>query len=165
MVSEVADVTGLSAATVVKALGRLESGGLATMDGARIVFHADVFAQVAREDAAPSGERGVTDADDPDTEAVLRVFVRDGRLSQVPASAGKRRIVLEYLARMFEPGVRYPEREVNELLGRWHPDHAALRRYLVDAGLMIRADGEYWRSGGPVAVDPRSADAVTTGPA
>jgi hypothetical protein len=60
--------------------------------------------------------------------------------------------VLEHLARVFEPGVRYPEREVNALLAVWHADVAALRRYLVDEGLLTRRAGLYWRSGGYVDV-------------
>ena len=39
---------------------------------------------------------------------------------------------------------------VNLMLGRWHPDTAALRRYLVDEEFLDRAAGEYWRAGGPV---------------
>ena len=35
--------------------------------------------------------------------------------------------------------------------GRWaiqiHDDHAALRRYLVDDGLLTRENNTYWRSG------------------
>jgi hypothetical protein len=34
-----------------------------------------------------------------------------------------------------------------------HPDYAALRRYLVDAGFLDRAGGEYWRSGGTIDAD------------
>jgi hypothetical protein len=29
-----------------------------------------------------------------------------------------------------------------------HPDTAALRRYLVDEGILDREHGEYWRAGG-----------------
>ena len=54
--------------------------------------------------------------------------------------------------RVFEPGVRYPEREVNALLAVWHADVAALRRYLVDEGFLTREAGVYWRSGGRVDV-------------
>ena len=77
---------------------------------------------------------------------------RDGRLTSIPAQYTKRRVVLEHLVRVFEPGVRYPEREVNALLAVWHPDVAALRRYLVDEGLLSRAAGVYWRTGGYVDV-------------
>lgn len=79
-------------------------------------------------------------------------FVRGGRLASIPAQQSKRRVVLEHLVRVFEAGVRYPEREVNALLAVWHPDTAALRRYLVDEGLLTREAGVYWRSGGWVDV-------------
>ncbi len=78
--------------------------------------------------------------------------MRDGRLTSIPAHRAKRLVVLDHLVRVFEPGVRYPEREVNALLAVWHPDTAALRRYLVDEGLLSRDAGVYWRSGGTVEV-------------
>ena len=34
----------------------------------------------------------------------------------------------------------------------WARDVAAVRRYLVDEHLLERADGQYWRIGGPVDV-------------
>ena len=56
----------------------------------------------------------------------------------------------------FEPGVKYPERRVNEILSACHRDYAALRRYLVENGFLDRADQDhdwvYWRSGGSVDV-------------
>ena len=39
---------------------------------------------------------------------------------------------------------------VNAIVGRFSNDHAALRRYLVDAGFMDRDHGRYWRIGGRV---------------
>lgn len=84
------------------------------------------------------------------TERILRNFVRDGRIMQIPAAAAKRRVLLEWLAQEFEPGRHYSEAMVNLIIGQRHADTAALRRYLVDAGLMDRANGEYWRSGGAV---------------
>jgi hypothetical protein len=96
----------------------------------------------------------------PEDDAVLRRFVRDGRLLSVPAARAKRLVVLDHLAGLFEPGRRYPEPEVNELLGRYHPDYAMLRRYLVDDGFLDRTDEPapsgsrsvkvYWRTGGTV---------------
>jgi hypothetical protein len=65
----------------------------------------------------------------------------------MPARPAPRGIVLRWLAERFEPGRRYPEREVNELLRRSHPDNAMLRRYLVDHGLLERDHGVYWRPG------------------
>ena len=76
---------------------------------------------------------------------MLARFVRDDRLREMPARAAPRLIVLRWLAEQLEPGRRYAEREVNERLGRHHPDHAMLRRYLVDHGLLERDHGVYWR--------------------
>ena len=83
---------------------------------------------------------------------MLRAFVRDGRLRSIPASRTKRLVILDLLAQEFEPGRHYTERAVDETLRRWHDDVAALRRYLVDEGLLDRAGGEYWRAGGRVDV-------------
>lgn len=83
-------------------------------------------------------------------QAVLRRFFQGETLIEIPASRTKRLVVLERLALDFEPGVHYPEAQVNEMLERYHPDRAALRRYLVDEGFLDRAEGLYWRSGGRV---------------
>ena len=66
----------------------------------------------------------------------------------MPAKRSRRLVVLDHVAQVFEPGRRYPEREVNVLLRAFYDDYAALRRYLVDEGFLAREDGEYWRSGG-----------------
>jgi hypothetical protein len=77
----------------------------------------------------------------------------DGRLEQIPTARSKRLVVLDWLAQDFEPGRRYSEQMVNLVIGRRHPDAAALRRYLVDENILDRAGGEYWRIGGTVAVE------------
>jgi predicted O-methyltransferase YrrM len=63
----------------------------------------------------------------------------------IPTKHSKRRVFLEGLVPLFAPRRRYPEAEVNEVLRAVHPDVAALRRYLVEAQLLVRADGQYWR--------------------
>lgn len=77
---------------------------------------------------------------------VLRVFLRGGRLVSIPAQEKKREVILRYLMeRCFAEDRVYSEAEVNERLGEYNEDVAALRRYLVIAGLMTRAGGEYRR--------------------
>lgn len=90
-----------------------------------------------------------------DAAKVLRSFVRDGRLVSIPARAAKRRVVLDVIVQDFEPGARYRETTVNDLLRRWHPDVAAIRRYLVDEGFLEREGGcgDYWRAGGTVELE------------
>jgi hypothetical protein len=80
----------------------------------------------------------------------LRGYLRDGRIVTMPARRSRRLLLLTEVARVFEPGVRYPESAVNESLGVMFADYAALRRYLVDEDLLDRAEGKYWRIGGPV---------------
>ena len=77
----------------------------------------------------------------------LKAFVRDRRI-EAPAKMSRRRELLDVVAQAFEPGVRYPEPAVEDFLRRLYPDHAALRRYLVDEEFLDRANGEYWRIGG-----------------
>lgn len=80
----------------------------------------------------------------------LRGFVRDGRIDTMPAKRSRRLQLLAVVSQLFEPGVRYPEPAVNDLLVTLYPDWATLRRYLVDEEFMDRAGGAYWRIGGPV---------------
>ena len=88
-----------------------------------------------------------------DRERVLRAFVGpDGRLLSMPARHRKRLVVLDHVARVFEPGVRYPETEVNAMVRAFHDDVAMLRRYLVDEGFLDRDHGVYWRTGGTVVL-------------
>jgi len=86
-----------------------------------------------------------------DRDAVLRAFLApDGSLTAIPTKIRKRLVVLDLLAQQFEPGRHYEETEVNNALRAYHPDVAALRRYLVEEGFLDRAEGRYWRSGGTV---------------
>jgi hypothetical protein len=83
----------------------------------------------------------------------LRPYVRDGRITVMPARRSARLLLLDQVAQAFEPGRRYAEVAVNEILKALYDDHATLRRYLVDEELMSRTpDGTYWRSGGTVPV-------------
>ena len=150
-IEDVARLSGLALKDVALAARRLARAGLVHRDGHVLQLHADRFGAAARAaaEAAPPPEPLSAD---PAEDAVLSAFVRDGRLVSVPAQHGKRVVVLQHLVGVFEPGVRYPEREVNALLAVWHADVAALRRYLVDEGLLTRESGIYWRSGGWVDV-------------
>jgi hypothetical protein len=86
-----------------------------------------------------------------DPPAQLRAFIRDGRITVMPAKRASRLLLLDQVAQAFEPGRRYPEPVVDEILKALFDDHCALRRYLVDEDFLSRtADGIYWRAGGTV---------------
>ena len=84
---------------------------------------------------------------------VLRPFLQDGRITSIPTKLSKRRPLLEWLVNDFEPGRRYSEKMVNLVIGIRHADTAALRRYLIEEGLMERVDGVYWRTESPASAD------------
>jgi len=75
---------------------------------------------------------------------VLATFIKDGRLASIPAQYKKRRYVMEELARSFEWGRLYDEKEVNAILKTFHDDFASLRRELIDQRIMMRENGRYW---------------------
>ena len=83
-----------------------------------------------------------------DVRKVLKNFLNaDGSLKQIPPQGNKLLIVLHFIVDAFAFDTDYTEKEVNSILRRFHIDTAALRRYLVDNGLMDReSDGtRYWR--------------------
>ena len=148
---EVADRSGVDPRRAVRALKRLEKGGVVARHGNDWELRRDVIAEQARRTSAvpePYDEEGLA----PQQAAVLRSFLREGRLTTIPATRSKRLVVLDHIAKVFDIGVRYRERDVDALLHVFHPDHAALRRYLVDEGFLSREAGVYWRSGGSVEV-------------
>ena len=56
------------------------------------------------------------------------------------------RAACAFLAERFEPGRAYDEAQVNAILVDDAPDHATLRRLLVDHGYLERAAGVYRRA-------------------
>jgi hypothetical protein len=150
--SGLADALGLPLPRIRKHLNRLTATGIVRLSQDRTSYRLDAETlRWAAEQFGPPRDAGLAlGAATEDEEAVLRTFFRNGRLTEIPAKESKRRIVLERIALEFEPGVRYEERAVNAIVGRFFTDHASIRRYLVDEGFLSREAGEYWRTGGRV---------------
>lgn len=146
-VEDLADRLGVPQHRVERAFGRLRASGLID-DESRL--DAEALRSISQQlpDLAPADDAVLGGSWSAEERAVLGRFFERDRLREIPANRSKRLIVLERIVQQFEPGLRYQEREVDRRLQLFHPDHAALRRYLVDEGLMTRADGAYWRSGG-----------------
>jgi len=151
---ELAAMLGLKASTVSHHLSKLSKAGLvsAKAEGYYSVYHLNEAALQATTQRIFSTEQAAISIEDVDLDAYDRKVLADysladGRLKTLPAQRKKLDAILRYLVKSFSPGVRYSEKEVNEILARFHPDTASLRRELVGSKLMERegGGGEYWR--------------------
>lgn len=75
---------------------------------------------------------------------VIDAFMEYGKLKSIPAQRKKKRIILEEICKVFEPGRLYAEKEVNLLIADFHDDFCTLRRDMISEGLMQRDGQHYW---------------------
>jgi hypothetical protein len=81
-----------------------------------------------------------------DRRVLSDFLTTDGRIKALPMQNKKLTVILRHILPNFEPGMKYPEKQVNELLRRYFDDPASLRRYLVDYGMLKRENGIYWKA-------------------
>lgn len=153
-VEELASLLDLGASTVSHHLSRLGKVGLvaARAEGYYAIYslRTDVLEEMARRLLSKENLPGLADVGlDSFERKVLTAFTEaDGRLKAFPAQEKKYLVLLRHVVKAFEPGARYSEKEVNQILARYHEDTASLRRDLVDYHFMTRegGGGRYWRS-------------------
>lgn len=78
-------------------------------------------------------------------QKVIDAFFEYGKLKSIPAQRKKERIVLEEIAKAFEAGREYSEREVNLIIADFHDDFCTIRRDMIGEKLLVREGGRYWR--------------------
>jgi len=107
-----------------------------------------VLEQIARhlgaQDKLPSMAAAV-DLEAYNRKVLRDVMLPDGKLKVIPGQRKKREVVLRHILNDFQPEVHYTEKQVNEILARFHDDTATLRREMIAYKMMGRAEGEYWR--------------------
>ena len=153
---ELVEASGRDRRTVLTAIGDLRGVGLVRRVDDRYEIDIEALRAAARDAAEaeipmdPVIGFGMTD----DERQILERYFSGRVLNEIPVQRARRLVVLQRLALEFEPGRRYLEAEVNAILGAFHPDWSALRRGLVDEGLLDRqprgGGNLYWRSGGRV---------------
>ena len=77
-------------------------------------------------------------------QRVIDAFFEYGKLKTIPTQRKKERIILEEIAKSFEPGRIYTEPEVNEIIERFHDDFCTIRRDMIGEKIMARDNGNYW---------------------
>lgn len=153
-VEQLAELVGLRPSTVSHHLALLSKVGLVS---ARAESYYNVYrletgaleAMAQRLLRRETLERAADSIDQSayDRKVIANFTTPDGHIKAFPAQRKKFEAILRYVLQDFEPGVRYSERQVNEILERYHPDTATLRRELVNYGWLKREGGgrEYWR--------------------
>jgi hypothetical protein len=146
-----AEPTGISAGylaadkATMRAAERLLRAGLVERSGERYRARPEVFRQAMTVLTAPPEPL-------PGAASDVAALFRHGRLTAMPRAGGLRTRLLRYLSLRFEPGRAYSEPELRRVLEPVWADHVALRRYLVDEGILVRdlAGQAYQRATVPV---------------
>lgn len=146
-VEKIACELSLTPATICYHLKKLESAGVVNCSRSqfyiiyslnREIFDKPLFALIKKDEA-------VVDIEEKYKKEVLSNFFKYGKLTQIPTQRKKREIVLAAIAEQFEFEREYPEKEVNEIILRYHEDFCTIRREMIAFGMMSREREIYKR--------------------
>ncbi len=153
-VEQLSSILGLSASTVSHHLSKLAEAGLVTAKAQSYYNYyrletgrvEEMARRLLATESLPA-MAGEVDASAPDRKIVNAYLLPSGQLKTIPSQRKKLQAILRYIVQAFQPGTRYSEKEVNEILSRFHEDTASLRRELVGEKLKARegGGGAYWR--------------------
>lgn len=76
---------------------------------------------------------------------VIDAFFEYGKLRSIPAQRKKEKICLEEIAKAFEIGKEYDEKEVNRIIETFFDDYCTIRRDMISEGIMKREGTTYVR--------------------
>jgi hypothetical protein len=148
--TQVAERLGIKPSEAQHHLEQLTEAGLAHKDGNLYKLDSQALEKLTRQVLAQSHPPAPEYEGDEFEVKTLRAYLTpDGTLKAIPTQHKKLMVILNHLVKNFEPEVKYPENQVNQILRRYHEDTAALRRYMVDNGLLCREKGIYWRTDNP----------------
>ena len=152
-VEQMAEMLNLRPSTVSHHLTRLSKAGLVS---ARSESYYNVYyletntlesmsQRLLAQETFPAVTADV-DMDAYDRKVINTFCEPDGRIRQFPAQQKKFEVILRHVIRAFEPGERYTEKQVNEILKNYSDDTATLRRGFIEYKMMQRegGGGEYW---------------------
>lgn len=150
-VGELADLLSVKEPTVSHHLSELKGIGLvdARADGTMRIYHlnAKTLETMSKDIFAPTNLAALVKPSElSDEERVLRTWVKNGRIVDIPAQEKKKQFLIRWVARQIDIERRWTEKEFSEWLKQFNEDYAFLRRYLVDNHYMARENGIYWRT-------------------
>ena len=78
-------------------------------------------------------------------EQIAQFFRPDGSLISIPVKSSKKIAVLQHIARELSPDTKYPEKDLNLIIAKYHDDTAAIRRHMIEYGILDRdSESVYW---------------------
>jgi hypothetical protein len=77
-------------------------------------------------------------------QKVIENFItKEGKLKNIPAQRKKKLFIFEHIASGLKMGKKYPEKELNEYIKKFHEDYATIRREFIINHFMYRENGIY----------------------
>jgi predicted transcriptional regulator len=152
-VEKLSEALGLSVSTTSHHLTRLSKAGLVSVqvDGHYYIYSLQTKALQAKAQRLLHDENlpklsGDLSEDAYDRKVLANFLDREGRIKSFPVQEKKLMAILRHVVKVFEPGRRYTEKKVNEILKDFSEDTAALRRALIEYRMMERLStgNEYW---------------------
>lgn len=152
-VGQIAAILGIEVATASHHLARLSKAGLVSSrtDGHYCIYSLEMsnLQNLSRRMLNIQDLQGLSKDVELDAydKKVLASFTNPaGRITAFPAQEKKFLVLLRYVLKAFEPGLRYPEKQVNDILSKFNDDTALLRRSLIEYRFMHRegGGGPYW---------------------
>ncbi|CAM3763897.1 metalloregulator ArsR/SmtB family transcription factor [Mesobacillus thioparans] len=76
-------------------------------------------------------------------KVIENFMTKEGKLKNIPAQRKKKLLIFEYMVRGLKVGKKYPEKELNEYIKKFHEDYATIRREFIINHYMYREKGIY----------------------
>ena len=146
-VEKIACELSLTPATICYHLKKMESAGVVNCSRSqfyiiysinREIFYKPLFELIKKDEE-------IVDKEEKYKKEVISNFFKYGRLTQIPTQRKKREIVLAQIVEQFDFEREYPEKEVNEIILRYHEDFCTIRREMIAFGMMTRDHEIYKR--------------------
>lgn len=146
-VEKLACELSLTQATICYHLKKMESAGIVNSSRTqyyiiyslnREIFDKPLFELIKNDEE-------IVNTEEKYKKEVVTNYFKYGRLTQIPTQRKKREIVLGEILKQFEPDREYTEKEVNEVILRYHEDFCTIRRELIALGMMTRSNDIYKR--------------------
>jgi len=146
-VEKIACELTLTPATICYHLKKMESAGVVHCSRSqfyiiyslnREIFDKPLFELIKKDEE-------IVDTEEKYKKEVISNFFKYGRLKQIPTQRKKREIVLAEILDQFDFDCEYTEKEVNEIILRYHEDFCTIRREMIAFGMMMRDHEIYKR--------------------